>query len=67
MLTYDAHTSDAFFFSLSLNGTRSVVCFREEAAALRRQVERRVDFPAPFVVFFKKTVSKVARMDEYQS
>ena len=35
MLTYDAHTSDAFFFSLSLNGTRSVVCFREEAAALR--------------------------------
>jgi len=35
VLTYDAHTSDAFFFSLSLNGTRSVVCFREEAAALR--------------------------------
>jgi hypothetical protein len=35
VLVHDAGTADAQFFSMTLNGTSSVVCFKDEAAAQR--------------------------------
>lgn len=43
VLVHDEGTPDEQLFSLPMNGTRSVVCFKEEAAALRcvRTIEAR--------------------------
>ena len=33
MLIHDAGTADAQYFAVALNGTRAVVCFRDESSA----------------------------------
>ena len=67
VLVHDAGTSDAQYFSIPLNGTKSVICFRDETAAeqcCRALAEKRAAVPVAREELLENVLDRVDLEDE---